>query len=140
MNYQLLCTFTDYESGFSTLTEILTTHKIRENRIFIFESIDKQSLYYTYNIDTEDENYDFTSDSPLLKDTIPLHRKKDSNTFYTINALNELIMKLNYGELDKTFPIPWENYKNKFILSNSVNKLKIIDVKLKEIFYSNKTE
>ena len=101
MNYHLLCTFTDYENSFSTLKEILTTHKIRENRIFIFESDDKQSLYYTYNIDTEDPNYNFMSDNPLLKDTILIHRKKESNTFYTINALNELILKLNYGILDK---------------------------------------
>lgn len=136
MNYHLLCTFTDYENGFSTLKEILTTHTIRENRIFIFESADKTTLYYTYNIDTEDPNYNFKSESPLLKDTILIHRKKETNTFYTINALNELILKLNYGELDKHFSIPWENYQNKFILSNNMDKLKIINIRLKEIFYS----
>ena len=138
MNYHLLCTFTDYENGISTLKEILNTHKIRENRIFIFESADKQSLYYTYNIDTEDPNYNFMSDNPLLKDTILIHRKKETNTFYTINALNELILKLNYGIADKTFIIPWTNYTNKFILSNNIDRLKIVDVRLKDIWCSDK--
>lgn len=136
MNYHLLCTFTDSENGFTTLKDILTTHSIRENRIFIFESINKDILYYTYNIETDDPDYNFKSELPSLKDTILIHRKKESNTFYTINALNELIMKLNYGELDKQFIIPWDNYRNKFILYNNIHKLKIVDVRLKEIFYS----
>ena len=47
-----------------------------------------------------------------IPDTISLHRKKNTNTLYTINALNDLIRELNAGKLDKTYPIKWENYKN----------------------------
>ena len=52
------------------------------------------------------------------RDTISLHRKKQTNTLYTINALNEIIRKENNGVLDKTFPVPWENYHNALLLTN----------------------
>ena len=53
-----------------------------------------------------------------VPDTISLHRKKQSNSLYTINALNELVKKLNNGVLDNSFPIPWENYRNRLLLTN----------------------
>ena len=52
-----------------------------------------------------------------VPDTISLHRKKDTNTLYPINALNDLIRELNNGKLDKTFPIEWTNYKNSLLLT-----------------------
>jgi hypothetical protein len=36
----------------------------------------------------------------ILPQTILLHRKKESNTLYTINALNDLIKELNEGKAD----------------------------------------
>ena len=50
------------------------------------------------------------------KNTISIHRKKETNTLYTVNALNEVIKDLNNGILDKTMIIPWESYENSFIL------------------------
>jgi hypothetical protein len=35
----------------------------------------------------------------ILENTILLHRKKESNTLYTINALNDLICSLNEGQI-----------------------------------------
>ena len=71
-----------------------------------------------------------------MQDTISLHRKKQSNSLYTINALNEIIRSLNSGVLDKSFPVPWENYRNTLLLTNEtgLNKIPtriytIIDVK-----------
>jgi hypothetical protein len=71
-----------------------------------------------------------------IPDTISLHRKKNTNTLYTINALNDLIRELNGGKLDKSFPIKWENYKNCLLLTNEngLNKIStriysIIDTK-----------
>lgn len=51
------------------------------------------------------------------KNTISVHRKKQSNTFYTINALNSLIREINNGVLDKNYPIVWENYTDSLLLS-----------------------
>ena len=74
--------------------------------------------------------------SENIPNTISLHRKKQSNTLYTINALNEVIRDLNGGVLDKRFPIPWEQYQNSLLLTNDsgLNKIptriyKIVNVK-----------
>ena len=60
-----------------------------------------------------------------IENTILIHRKKHTNTLYTINALNELIADFNNGVIDKSFPIPWENFKNMVLVTNSdgLNKI-----------------
>ena len=68
--------------------------------------------------------------------TISIHRKKQSNTFYTINALNYLIQEINNGVLDKNFEVNWDNYQDTAIISND-DELKKIKLKLKEVFYLN---
>jgi len=90
---------------------------------------DTNQLICTYNVEY---NEDFMQGIP---DTISLHRKKHTNTLYTINALNDLIRELNNGVLDKSFSVEWENYKNCLLLTNDggLNKIptkiyKIIDV------------
>jgi hypothetical protein len=67
-----------------------------------------------------------------IPDTISLHRKKHTNTLYTINALNDLIRELNNGKLDKSFSIEWENYKNSLLLTND-NGLNKIPTKIHTI-------
>ena len=65
----------------------------------------------TYNVDMNN-----SSTSGIIDNTILVHRKKQTNTLYTINALNELIKSLNNGVLDKRFPINWKDYKNCILL------------------------
>ena len=60
-----------------------------------------------------------------IPDTISLHRKKHTNTLYTINALNDLIRELNDGKLDKRFPIEWKNYRNSLLLTGEEGLNKI---------------
>ena len=60
--------------------------------------------------------------------TISLHRKKHSNTLYTINALNQIIVQLNNGVLDKRFPVPWKDYRNCILLYNDD---KLVEIKTK---------
>ena len=81
----------------------------------------------TYNVDMRNSTNEFAVDNTIL-----VHRKKQTNTLYTINALNELIKSLNNGVLDKKFPIEWNNYKNCILLiqAEGFNK---IDTKIKEI-------
>ena len=69
-------------------------------------------LFVTYNIDTA-----YKPEKPL-EDTILVHRKKQSNTLYTINALNELIKEENGGTLDKSFTVDWDKFKNSIIVTN----------------------
>jgi hypothetical protein len=63
-----------------------------------------------------------------IPNTISIHRKKHTNTLYTINALNQIILQLNKGVLDKRFPIPWENYRNCILLYNDD---KLVEIKTK---------
>jgi hypothetical protein len=89
-------------------------------KIYVFEDSDNTAnLMCTYNVEYDE---DFTEGVP---NTISLHRKKQTNTLYTINALNDVIRELNNGVLDKTYIIPWENYQNSILLNNESGLVKI---------------
>ena len=60
-----------------------------------------------------------------MENTILIHRKKESNTLYTINALNELVKEENGGVLDTSFVINWQKFKNSIILTNAEGTKKI---------------
>ena len=114
MKTQLLCTFTTKEGLQKTLQDIRETYVIVYNYIYILQNkSDLDELFVTYNINTE-----FKPPQPL-EDTILIHRKKESNTLYTINALNQLVKEENGGILDKTFIIDWNKFKNSIILTNT---------------------
>lgn len=125
---QLLCTFTTEETLEATLQKIADTYDIVFGSIYVLENTDvPNSLCLTYNIDTKSEVFGTVPES-----TISLHRKKSTNTLYTINALNLLVAELNNGDADSKFVVPWNNYKNT-ILVTAYSKLKKIPTKLKEI-------
>lgn len=113
VNTQLLCTFVSKPDLDLVIDYIIKTYSIPERRIFVFENVhNTDDLYCTYNIIRTD----------LLdhgKNTILIHRKKESNTLYTVNALNVIIREMNNGILDKSLPINWPLYGNSLLLTNS---------------------
>ena len=110
MRTQLLCTFAHKSNLDIVIDYIQQNFEIPENRIFVFSNYEKRNeLYCTFN--AEDNGY-------RGKNTISIHRKKETNTLYTVNALNEVIKDLNNGILDKTMIIPWEAFENSFILTS----------------------
>ena len=120
MKTQLLCTFTKRNKFYETIDIIIACNEIVFDKIYVFQNEkDYHQLICTYNVEYDE---DFVENVP---DTISLHRKKNTNTLYTINALNNLIRELNDGKLDKTFPIEWENYKNCLLLTNENGFTKI---------------
>ena len=127
MNNRLYCTFTNEHDVEETLNDIQSSYVILFNKIFILESLDGEKIMLTYNVDMNN-----SSSESMVNNTILVHRKKQTNTLYTINALNELIKSLNNGVLDKRFPINWDSYKNCILLiqTDGFNK---IDTKIKEI-------
>ena len=127
MNNRLYCTFTTLNTYETIVDTIKSSYVILFNKIFILESLDGEKIMLTYNVDMNN-----SSTSNIIDNTILVHRKKQTNTLYTINALNELIKSLNNGVLDKKFPIEWDNYKNCILLvqTEGFNK---IDTKVKEI-------
>ena len=127
MNNRLYCTFTTSDEVEKLIDKIKLSYVILFNKIFVLESLDGSKLMLTYNVDLGNSSKDF-----IIDNTILVHRKKQTNTLYTINALNELIKTLNNGVLDKSYSINWENYKNCILLvqAEGFNK---INTKVKEI-------
>ena len=120
MRTQLLCTFTKRNNFKDTINVIIACNEIVFDKIYVFQNEDDQNQSIcTYNVEYDE---DAIQDVP---DTISLHRKKNSNTLYTINALNDLIRELNGGKLDKSFPIEWNNYRNCLLLTNETGLNKI---------------
>ena len=121
MKSQLLCTFTTKESLDSAIKEITNAYTIVFNKIYVLQNEDNTNeLICTYNVDTQN-GVDYNA----VKGTISLHRKKHSNTLYTINALNEVVANLNNGVVDSKFIVPWENFKNTLLITNSEGLNKI---------------
>ena len=127
MANKLFCTFTAPEELDDTLNTLTTKYTILYSKIFVLESLSTEEYVCTYNIDT----FNMEQQS-VLPNTILLHRKKESNTLYTINALNALIKSLNNGILDTNFRITWLDYKNSILLIQS-NDLNIIQTKIHKI-------
>jgi hypothetical protein len=120
MKTQLLCTFTTKAELQNTLQEIRETYVIVYNYIYILQNkANLDELYITYNINTE-----YRPNVPM-SDTILIHRKKESNSLYTINALNQLVKEENGGVLDKSFIIDWQKFRNSIILTNTEGTKKI---------------
>jgi len=112
---KLFCTFTAKDDLENIVSTINRRYLVLYNKIFILESPQSEELMCTYNIDAGN-----VSESPI-PNTILLHRKKESNTLYTINALNTLIKKLNGGVLDKSYVVSWNDYKNCILLTSGPN-------------------
>ena len=121
MKTQLLCTFTSKKKIDSITEKIKDSYTIAFNKIYVLQNEDNvQELICTYNVES-DSDVDYN----LVPNTISLHRKKYSNTLYTINALNEVIKNLNNGLLDTGYQVPWENFKNMIMVINSEGLTKI---------------
>ena len=132
MRTQLLCTFSTRDRLDDILELIIECNDILYDKVYVFQNLSEPNqMICTYNVTYED---DYVAED--IPNTISLHRKKQTNTLYSINALNEVIRDLNGGVLDKKFPVPWEDYRNSLLLTNDagLNKIptklhKIVDTK-----------
>ena len=116
MKTQLLCTFSTKSELDNTVQKIKDAYNIAFKKIYVFQNEEKvNELVCTYNVDLDQGSVDYNA----VENTISLHRKKHSNTLYTINALNEVITNLNNGVVDSKFIVPWENFKNTLLVTNA---------------------
>jgi hypothetical protein len=120
MRTQLLCTFTTKLRLNETIDIIVGCNDILYEKVYVFQNgNDLNQLICTYNVEFID-NYEES-----IIDTISLHRKKQSNTLYTINALNEVIREKNNGVLDKSYMVDWNEFSNTLLLTNEMGLQKI---------------
>ena len=120
MNTQLLCLFTTKEELDKSLEFVLNQYILTNPNVFVLESkTNVGELYITFNVEKGSVAI------PSQWKTILVHRKKQSNTLFTINSLNELVKELNGGKLDKNFTIDWDMFKNCIIVTNTEGVKKI---------------
>lgn len=127
MRTQLVCTFVKKHEIDGTIDEIADLFSVLNGKVFLLKSTNVHNeLMLSYNVILETRQ-DF------LPGSIMVHRKKETNTIYTINALNELIMNLNNGVLDKKYPIDWDRYKDTMLLKKPEG-LKMLKIELMKVY------
>ena len=125
-NAQLLCTFAKQHTYQEEMESLAQYYSIVEKRIYVLQSgLNKDDIFLTYNAEK--------NGSQFYPNTISVHRKKEHNIIYSINALNELIKEQNGGVVSNTFQINWEQYRNSFITARD-GKVKITPTKLLKIY------
>jgi hypothetical protein len=125
-NAQLLCTFAKYQTYENEITALSSYYQIVDNKVYILQSGDnKDDIFLTYNV--------IKNGSVFYPHTMSVHRKKEYNIIYSINALNELIKSENNGVMSSSHQIAWDNYRNCFITARD-GKIKITSTKLLKIF------
>ncbi len=125
LNNKLFCTFTTLDELDSLIEELQSRYTIMYNKMFVLHVKSNNEYVVTYNVDQGNV-------SSIPENTILVHRKKDSNTLYTINALNELIKRLNGGVVDSRFRVNWQHYRNTILLTQQ-NELKELKTKIHKI-------
>ena len=125
VNNKLFCTFTTLESLDDLINDLTRAYSIMYNKMFVLYVKSTDEYVVTYNVEQGN-----VEGIPL--NTILVHRKKETNTLYTINALNDLIKKLNGGVVDPSYRVNWQHYKNCILLTNH-NELKQLNTKVYKI-------
>lgn len=122
MKPQLLCTFTTLQELPSCIAKIHKTYQV--------DSVSNMKCYqYIESANNVICVYNTSTNTGRMSDTITINRKKETETLYSINALNTLICELNNGVLDKSFRIDWSQYKNKLMLSDRNGLFRLIEIK-----------
>ena len=125
VNNKLFCTFVPLNEVDSFIKDISSEYTILYNKIFVLYIKSNDEYVCTYNVDQPNVNN-------IPDNTILVHRKKETNTLYTINALNELIKSLNEGIVDTNYRINWQHYKNTILLTQQ-GDLKLLRTKIYQI-------
>jgi hypothetical protein len=125
MSNRLYCTFTPLNELDNIISDLTRKYDILYNKMFVLHVKSNNEYVVTYNVDQGNIN-------DIPENTILVHRKKETNTLYTINALNQLIKTLNGGVVDITFSINWHHYKNCILLTQH-NEIKQLNTKIYKI-------
>lgn len=117
---QLLCLFTIRPELDHSVDFIVTNYVIVNPNVFVLESkVRPEELFITFNV----EKGSAPIDSQWK--TILVHRKKQTNTIYTINALNEVVKSMTGGQTDNSFVIDWEEFQNCILTTSNTGYKKI---------------
>ena len=65
--------------------------------------------------------------------TLRVHRKKQTNTLYTINALNTAVAKEHNGQTGKHLKLNWEEYQDSLLMTSG-KELAVYHIEVVKIF------
>ena len=123
---QLLCTFTTYQTYSQEALALVKYYEIPGNVIYALQSCGNlDDVFLTFN--AKRGNMEFYPKTMLV------HRKKEFNVIYSINALNELVRAENAGILSREYQVDWDKFRNSFI-SIRDGKVCVTPTKLVKIF------
>lgn len=122
---QLICLFVLEPEIDRTLGMIEKTYDVIFKRIFILAIEDSEELLFSFNVEKD-------ANRIQLPGAMLVHRKKETNTLYTINSLNALIKKENNGRIDINYTVDWSKYTNSFLVTSN-NELKVLRTKVYKI-------
>lgn len=124
---QLLCTFSTSVSFKKIIEDIRKFYNIYNNRFFVFSNQNNETdVFITYNI------MSLGNDFPKFPNTISIHRKKQYNVLYTLNAMNQIIKDENNNVFDKNYIVNWDLYKNSLIITGEIS-IRVIPIKILDI-------
>jgi hypothetical protein len=126
---QLLCTFIASDKLAESIQTIKDSYTLAFNNVYVLENVeDAAKFILTYNVVIGSLKPQYLPPAS----TISVHRKKQTNTIYTINALNALIALRNGGKMDKEYKVDWNELKNS-ILVTAHGQLKVVKTKIQQI-------
>ena len=125
MNNRLFATFTQQETIDDLINNLSLSYDIMYKKMFVLFIKSTNEYVITYNVEQGNVN-------SIPSNTILVHRKKESNTLYTINALNDLIKKLNGGVVDQSYKVNWQHYRNCILLTQQ-GEVKQLNTKIFKI-------
>jgi len=122
---RLFATFTQQETIDDLINNLSLSYDIMYKKMFVLFIKSTNEYVITYNVEQGNVN-------SIPVNTILVHRKKESNTLYTINALNDLIKKLNGGVVDQSYKVNWQHYRNCILLTQQ-GEVKQLNTKIYKI-------
>jgi len=122
---QLICLFTTEPELDHTSSMIARTYEVVYNRIFVLSIEESEELVCSFNVNKGNHK-------KQLPGAMLVHRKKETNTLYTINSLNALIRKENNGIADSGFSVDWTKYSNSLLVTSN-NDLKVLKTKVYQL-------
>ena len=126
---QLICLFTTEPDIDHTVLLVSKTYEVIYKRIFVLSIEESQELVCSFNVEKGNIR-------KQLPGAMLVHRKKETNTLYTINSLNALIRKDNNGIVDANFSVDWAQYSNSLLVTSN-NELKVLKTKVFQIINLN---
>ncbi len=122
---QLICLFTIEPNIDHTVSMISRTYEVVYKRVFVLSIDGSEELICSFNVEKGNHK-------KQLPGAMLVHRKKETNTMYTINSLNALIKKENNGIVDSSYSVDWSKYANSLLVTSN-NDLKVLNTKVYQI-------